>query len=78
MGTQSPQDWEQYLGTDLVRHIFPSVQPSRVRRPSNLTSLPPGAYQALRAVVGRYGPEDLLIIRASSGWPPFYRGSRGT
>jgi hypothetical protein len=68
MGTQSPQDWEQYLDTDLVRHIFPSVQPSRVRRPSDLTSLPPGAYQALRAVIGRYGPEDLLIIPAAA-WP---------
>jgi len=66
MGTQTPQDWEQYLDADLVRHIFPAGQPGRVRQPSDLTSLPPGAYQALRGVLGRYGPEDLLIIPAAA------------
>ena len=31
-----------------------------------MSGLPPGAYQALGAVIGRYGLEDLLIVPATA------------
>jgi hypothetical protein len=64
----STEDWEQLVGSDLVPHLVPAGQPGGVRRPADVSWLPPGAHQALGTVIGRHGLEDLLIVPAAA-WP---------
>ncbi len=62
MGEPSIEEWEQTFGADLRPHLIPAGQPGTPLPPSDLNHLPPGAYAALSAGIGRYGPEDLLIL----------------
>src|SRR6202044_1123895 len=66
---------ELVLSTGLVFHLIPPGQPGAVRRPPDVSALPPGAGRALGAVIGRYGLEDLLIVPAAA-WPAGRRRRR--
>jgi len=62
MGGPSIEEWEQAFGTDLRPHLIPAGLPDAPMPPSDLDRLPPGARAALSAGIGRYGPEDLLML----------------
>src|SRR5260370_40256977 len=62
MGGRSMEEWEQAFGADLRPHRIPAGLPDAPMPPSGLDRLPPGARAALSAGIGRYGPEDLLIL----------------
>jgi len=62
MGGPSIEEWEQAFGADLRPHLISAGLPDAPMPPSGLDRLPPGARAALSAGIGRYGPEDLLIL----------------
>jgi hypothetical protein len=59
------QDWELIVSSDLASSLIPHGQLRRLQRPVDERMLPPRAYRALAASIGRQSLEDMLLVPAA-------------